>query len=251
MLPNEMYNTFNVLYNNITSNQAPGLNEYEVSIILTKAQYQLLQEWVNRRTDISNGGFDRSAKRQVDFSSLIITDEISPATAGQISSLTKIDPRSTVYITTAKWDIFSVLNEKIRWSGTGRDIFELSVIPLANDTYDDLMKVPYKFPPKDCAWRLMNSSASTSGDTYFIEILAPNIDPTAVYIRRYVRKPAPIILVNLPTGVTIEGINVQTPCELPEEAQQEIIERAVTLAKIAWQGGTSTLVSAANAGKRD
>ena len=40
----EMLNNFNVLYNNITSNQAPGLNSYEIDLFLTKAQYQL---WKN------------------------------------------------------------------------------------------------------------------------------------------------------------------------------------------------------------
>ena len=31
----EFSNQFDVLYNNITSNQAPGLNEYEKSVFLT------------------------------------------------------------------------------------------------------------------------------------------------------------------------------------------------------------------------
>jgi len=33
----EMSNEFDVLYNNVSSNQAPGLNEYEKSVLLTKA----------------------------------------------------------------------------------------------------------------------------------------------------------------------------------------------------------------------
>lgn len=33
----EFSDEFDVLYNNITSNQAPGLNEYEKSVFLTKA----------------------------------------------------------------------------------------------------------------------------------------------------------------------------------------------------------------------
>ena len=34
----EFSDQFDVLYNNITSNQAPGLNEYEKSVVLTKAE---------------------------------------------------------------------------------------------------------------------------------------------------------------------------------------------------------------------
>ena len=37
MKSEEFNNQFDVLYNNITSNQAPGLNEYEKSVFLTKA----------------------------------------------------------------------------------------------------------------------------------------------------------------------------------------------------------------------
>jgi hypothetical protein len=35
---------FDVLYNNISSNKAPGLNEYEKSIFLTLAQEQIIKE---------------------------------------------------------------------------------------------------------------------------------------------------------------------------------------------------------------
>ena len=91
--------------------------------------------------------------------------------------------------------------------------------------------------------------------------------PSVPYYRmRYVRKPKPIILeprLDL-LGVSIDGIgygdahainneytyDIDNPnpsdlstfseCELPEELHHEILERAVTLAKIAWQGGTMT-----------
>jgi len=37
MTVEEFSNQFDVLFNNITSNAAPGLNEYEKSVFLTKA----------------------------------------------------------------------------------------------------------------------------------------------------------------------------------------------------------------------
>jgi len=71
MTISEFSGEFDVLYNNITSNQAPGLNEYEKSVFLTKAQSQLINEYFNIRTDGVGGGFDGSQRRQYDFSSLI------------------------------------------------------------------------------------------------------------------------------------------------------------------------------------
>ena len=43
MTNEEFSNEFDVLYNSITSNQAPGLDEYEKSVFLTKAQSQLVK----------------------------------------------------------------------------------------------------------------------------------------------------------------------------------------------------------------
>ena len=40
---------FDVLYNNITSNQAPGLDEYEKSVFLTKAQDEIVKSYFDPR----------------------------------------------------------------------------------------------------------------------------------------------------------------------------------------------------------
>lgn len=40
---------FDILYNNISSNKAPGLNEYEKSVFLTKAQEQIVTELYSGR----------------------------------------------------------------------------------------------------------------------------------------------------------------------------------------------------------
>lgn len=71
----EFSNEFDVLYNNITSNQAPGLNEYEKSVFLTKAQDEIVKGYFNPRTNKTQEGFDASERRQIDFS--MITKSIS------------------------------------------------------------------------------------------------------------------------------------------------------------------------------
>ena len=47
MTTQEFSNEFDVLYNNIMSNQAPGLDEYEKSVFLTKAQLEILKNYFN------------------------------------------------------------------------------------------------------------------------------------------------------------------------------------------------------------
>ena len=44
MTNNEFSNEFDVLYQNIASNQAPGLDAYEKSVFLTMAQEQIVLE---------------------------------------------------------------------------------------------------------------------------------------------------------------------------------------------------------------
>ena len=69
---------------------------------------------------------------------------------------------------------------------------------------------------------------------------------TPVYQMKYVRTLTPIILADLSdfgSGISIDGIKKVTECVLPEECHHEILERAVTLAKIAWAGATATQVA--------
>lgn len=67
----EFSNEFDVLYNNITSNQAPGLDEYEKSVFLTKAQDEVVKAYFNPKTNKVQEGFDGNEKRQIDFSMIM------------------------------------------------------------------------------------------------------------------------------------------------------------------------------------
>ena len=74
MKTQEFSNEFDVLYNNIMSNAAPGLNEYEKSVFLTKAQEEIIYNYFNPKGNKYGEGFDDSIKRQMDFSELIKSD---------------------------------------------------------------------------------------------------------------------------------------------------------------------------------
>ena len=79
-LNNEFSNEFNVLYNNITSNQAPGLDEYEKSIFLTKAQDEIVKAYFNPKTNKVQEGFDGNERRQIDFSMIMRSKVYEPKT---------------------------------------------------------------------------------------------------------------------------------------------------------------------------
>lgn len=271
---------FDVLYNNITSNQAPGLTGYEKSVFLTKAQNQLVQEYFNPALDGAGGGFDGSPKRQIDFSSIIDWEVLYRVT----QNIPKYDPRSLVYALPT--NLLLILDEQLSladyssndYSHVDEDTF-YSVVGISYEEYNRLMAKPYKYPPKGQAWRLMvkKRSITVPGDDQIVggdpqveseeqqgeeqqdrgtevrqlvEIIGKFSTPP-YYRMRYVRKPVPIVLENLSTyGVSIDSVTAITNCELPEEVHHEILERAVTLAKIAWQGTTMTQTAlAVEAGK--
>lgn len=395
----EFSTEFDVLYNNVTSNQAPGLNEYEKSVFLTKAQSQLVNEYFNSRTDGFGGGFDGSQKRQYDFSGLVRVERLFDINTfkERVDATEKLDRRSKVFLFPQNY--FLAVNEIL-----SDEKGQYSVIPLSYTEYQRLMLKPYNFPVKRAAWRILTDKKNcnyvhedasgnnvedlqTAGDykilstwadqkrnlrititapgtwessdavetiyvsdttikfkasdgSYYAKILAdcgwsedkktyevdlkvttnqddddesiieilkegfaqakkamPDWDtsdsevtkaathtdgfaqaeapskfttfrtgrtfnlkvvqiPMAEiigkfrgeiqYQLRYIRNLNPIILDDLSnygTDLTIGGITSETPCTLPEETHQEILERAVTLAKIAWQGGTATQVA--------
>ena len=69
----EIVKRFDVLYNNIMSDRAPGLSEYEMSVFWNKATLEVLKNHLNQKGNRYGEGFDGSSKRQIDFSSLVCT----------------------------------------------------------------------------------------------------------------------------------------------------------------------------------
>lgn len=163
MTTQEFSNEFDVLYNNIMSNQAPGLDEYEKSIFLTKAQEELVRDYFNSRNVKNAQGFDDNQKRQYDFSTLLssitLPDFIDTYRALSVTNLviynTIFDSRAKIYI--APSDLFLVINESIEDSAKRR----YSVLPISYDEYNRLMLKPYGFPLKRQAWRIISDKTSS------------------------------------------------------------------------------------------
>lgn len=163
MTTQEFSNEFEVLYNNIMSNQAPGLDEYEKSVFLTKAQEELVRDYFNSRNVKNAQGFDDNQKRQYDFSTLLssitlpdYTDTLRALSAmGWLVYNTIFDSRAKIYI--APSDLFLAINESIEDSVKRR----YSVLPISYDEYNRLMLKPYGFPLKRQAWRIISDRTSS------------------------------------------------------------------------------------------
>lgn len=250
MTVQEFSNEFDILYNNITSNQAPGLDEYEKSVFLTKAQDEIIRRYFNPKENKNMEGFDGSEKRQIDFSTITKVkllyrngDAVIPALdAGYIqpeipegSSL--FDPHSNaVSVDLSNCNIMMILNELTKVSRNGVTT-NLVTIPISYTEYTRLMSKPYKHPIKSQAWRLINNNNGNKADI----IIGPN-DTFTSYKIRYVERPKPIILTTL-NDLTIGGESNEATCQLDPILHQEILQRAVELAKAAYDGTLETTIT--------
>lgn len=239
MTVQEFSNEFDILYNNIMSNQAPGLNEYEKSVFLTKAQDEIVKAYFNPKGNKFQEGYDDSGKRQIDFSMITVKTEL-----GKTNDEVSGDHfYNTADNSSARFnfpnDVMMVLNESLRVT-RNREVIYLVVVPISYLEYSRLMSKPYKYPIKNQAWRLIISDS-----TRYVELIAgPNDDMSvAKYFIRYLRRPHPIILDNLPDGLTIENCSGVMSCELDPEIHQEILQRAVELAKASYIGDLASQIA--------
>lgn len=257
MTSQEFSNQFDILYNNISSNQALGLNEYEKSVFLTKAQTEILNNYFGIGNKYKEG-FDESPKRQIDYKNLVTASSPSLYTdngdgtytaGGTTITYTKFDDRSI--LTSLPNDLLYIINETavqaketiVNNVTTYSDERLLTLIPVSFDEYMRLMSKPYRQPLKNQGWRLLLNSGNTNIAELIIKygyVIEPN-----KYKIRYVRKPKPIILTDLAdeyAQASIEGLSVQTECELDSAIHEEILQRAVELAKGAMDGNIKNIV---------
>lgn len=241
----EFSDQFDVLYNNISSNKAPGLNEYEKSVFLTKAETELL---LNHFAPDSAGnnvkkGFDESIIRQADFSSLIEVKECQAVN----NDAAKLDNRSYSFAYLKKnsdgtWanDVLLPINEVIQVIKDTQNIATYQVTPISYDEYSRVMMKPFKRPNKWQAWRLLTGSEDNGDTSKIMEVILPlnyGIDSVVHLYIRYVKKPRPIILSDLKyDGVSIQGETDPHGCDLDEIVHEQVLQRAVELAKAAYLG---------------
>ena len=278
MTTTEFSNQFDLLFNNISSNQAPGLNEYEKSVFLTKAQDEIVKNYFQAE---SNGntikkGFDDTAIRQMDFSDLIMSKTLE-----EENEEPDVDPRALVYKISKDDRVYIIINESLYLMVNQEGKLKVNgirqVVPIKYTEYMRLMSKPFKEPLKNTAWRIItkgrdgdvNIDTSIGDSTTVaksvsskIEIVVTSADKNKYksdgsiikYNIRYVRKPRPIILTNLSDSfgedLSIDGYKQAMTCELNESTHEAILQRAVELAKIAWAGNTNDVQLEVEAGKR-
>lgn len=229
---NEQFsNEFDVLYNSITSNQAPGLDEYEKSIFLNRAQDEIVKSYFNPKTNKVQEGFDGTERRQIDFSM------ITQSRIYENFDTSLFDSREQVKSVTIEDDILMLINEYLEVNRpftikpVRSEQVRLTVLPITYVEYSRLMSKPYKWPLKNQAWRLIGNRGGRKN----VELIAGPFDTITKYAIRYVKRPRAIRLADF-GNMTIDGESTPQCCELDPILFPEIIQRACELASAVYKG---------------
>ena len=272
MTKEEMSNEFDILYNQVNSNQAPGVDEYEKSVFLTKAQDDIIKMYFDPRGNKFQEGFDGSQKRQYDFSTIITKGTLTRTTGDTY------DPRAISF--KFPKDFFLSTNESVVEERSGKDDIVYQIIPISYYDYGRLMQKPYQYPPKRSVWRLITENISINIDRTNVgpqddedqeaprsnrticEIIGRFVNPDNIQYRmRYVKKPLPILLEDFSSsGLSIDthtgeyGVdedadtNGGISCKLPSGVHHEIVQRAVELCTAVYNpSALGNLVGVGNA----
>lgn len=152
----EFSTEFDVLYNSITSNAAPGFNDYEKSVLLTLAQEELIKSYFVANNNTTGVGLDGSQKRHYDFSTLIKIKSLKNIVYDTITARDKVNipflKENTNAVFLIPNDVFLILNEHLIAKDNNYIVF-----PISYDTYNLLMSKPFPYPNKRQAWRLDSS----------------------------------------------------------------------------------------------
>lgn len=211
----EFLEEFDVLYNSICSNEAPGLDPYEKSIFLTEAQEELIKECYSSRAASFeiNEAIRRSLSSIVKFETLHPED--SKPLIGGIAFNLPLDTWIITYERVKFKSDNSCINNK-----------EVQVVPTTQDEFNRIKKNPFRGPTNNRVLRL------DVGDLQVSLVSTEEIDE---YIIGYISKPSPIILENLEDGLKIDGKDKYSECTLNSYTHRFILERAVNKAALVYK----------------
>lgn len=224
MTTNEFKNEFNILYDSIATKSAPSIDDYELSVYLTKAQLEIVKTHYNSEGNKYKKGFENTEKRRIDLKELVKefnTNIKINTTLGLVkdSKFFKIPD-----------DTFLIIYESLECKVNNCNKKELSVVPKTHDEFNLQYDNPFKKPNESKAWRL---DISKIGNDKIVELITPY--EVLNYKLRYVKYPKPIIISNLTISFPNEGLSINgftdiQQCELDQEIHYEILDRAVELA---------------------
>lgn len=225
MTCDEFSNEFDTLVNSYSTTNSFGktsgtleFDEYEKSVFLTKAQEEVVISLYNGKNPFGDS-FEKTEETRRYLNELVK----NYSTSNKKSITGGVDEKSVFFDLPV--DLMFITYESVDLKDDSLECHNsknIQVVPVTQDEYHRLKKNPFRGKSYNRALRL------DLGNN-IVEIVSDyNIE---TYKVRYIRKPTPIVLVDLPSDVSIDDeTRTKTECELNPVLHRTILERAVTLA---------------------
>jgi hypothetical protein len=248
----DIRDTFNMMYNNVNSGAAPGLNDYEISQYLTMAQRKIVDEYYSGN-NVKGLSFEATESLRKRLSGLVsgvdyVIDDSTPTR--KIAGI--LESQYACYMMPRPEDFYLTLTEEIRmtWDANerhagGERTVEVEVMAL--DSLSRVMDNPFRRPSSR---RVLRVDYEGREVLVISRKLLGKPDTRCEYDLIYLRIPFPIILVDLTDFAQASGLGdypltingKTTPTEFPSSYDDcmidIIIERAVTLATMDYKENT-------------
>ena len=223
----EFSNTFDTLLNSYSTQSQFGeqaskreivLDEYEKSLYLTRAQEEIVVNLYNGRNSygVTFEGTEelrRYLEGLVKTKKYLSEDAIESTGVNENSVFFRL-PEDIAFITLEQ----VIFDDKLLGCYDGS---VASVYPITQDEYERVKNNPFRGPTKYKVIRL------DPGDN-LVELISKY--KIGTYLLRYLSRPNPIILEDLPNKLTVNGENTERECELNPILHDTILTRAVQLA---------------------
>lgn len=223
----EFSNTFDTLLNSYSTQSQFGeqaskreivLDEYEKSLYLTRAQEEIVVNLYNGRNPYG-----------VTFEG---TEELRRYLEGLVKTKKYLSEDTIESTGVNENSVFFRLPEDIAFITLEQVIFDdellgcydgsvASVYPITQDEYERVKNNPFRGPTKYKVIRL-------DPGNNLVELVSKY--KIGTYLLRYLSRPNPIILEDLPNELTVNGENKERECELNPILHDTILTRAVQLA---------------------
>lgn len=227
---------FDVLYNNIASMGAPGINNYEKSVLLTKAQEDLIREFYSGER--GNESFELTERRRRELANVVRHIKVAYDESLTTALLTKAISPYSVFFEIPEDTWFIVQEQLVQDLDGCGNLVNIKITPLQVDKYNVQIDNPFRRPNEKRGWRVDQENYNNNKIVELV--LDRNVVPV-VYSMRYIRRPNPIILVNFDEdpelsglNLMVRGINIQSECSL-QSLDTEILKRAVQEAVLRYE----------------
>ena len=194
----ELSNEFDIIINSYDNSQSLVFNEYEKSIYLTKAQEYIIKDLYRNYEG---------------------TEELNSYLKTLIKDKTYTIEDSTNIELDYPDNFLYILKEYANINTTCKSNSRVDVLPITQDEYNEVVGNPFR-GSKSKVLRLEENKIKLITDL-----------PIISYTMTYLSNPSPIILIDLPNGLTINNESRKsTTIETSESIHREILDKAVQLA---------------------